>query len=256
MSTVYPSATPGTLPPSHTSTVERTVVSGIDTGRDRVRWGPIVAGIFATITSLVVLSLLGAAIGASAVDQNDRPSSFAIGAGIWGIVSALIAFFIGGWMAAWGGRETGEHNGVTQGVMVWMVAIPLSLYLAAVGAGAATRAIGSAAQIGTQAAGAAAQAAAQDPQARDSAKSAASSAMGGSTTQPVGTELKEKATELSNSVTGDKVEKAAENTAKAAWGTLAAVMLGLAAAALGGFVGGDHHKDHFGAGRRGHADRH
>jgi hypothetical protein len=46
---------------------DRVVVSrGVPT--DRVRWGPILAGTFAALTALAVLSTLGTAIGLSAYD--------------------------------------------------------------------------------------------------------------------------------------------------------------------------------------------
>ena len=191
------------------------------------------AGIFATFSSLAVLNLLGVAIGLSSVDADDRPSSFGIGAGIWGIVSALAAFFIGGWVAAWSGREGGERHGILQGVMVWAVAIPLSLYLAATVAGAATRAVGSAMQTGSNLANAAA----QDPQAREQARSL--------TTQASDEATSDRLQQARDSITPDRVEDAAGTAAKTAWGLLAATLLGLGAAAAGGFVGGKSNDDDF-----------
>src|SRR4051812_24378559 len=48
------------------------------TPTDRVRWGAIFAGLFAAMSALVVLSLLGLAIGLSSVDAGDRPANFGI----------------------------------------------------------------------------------------------------------------------------------------------------------------------------------
>ncbi|MGN6625952.1 MAG: hypothetical protein ACTHLN_04975, partial [Tepidisphaeraceae bacterium] len=67
---------------------------------DRVRWGPVIAGLFVALATLVVLATLGVAVGFSSADQNSSASSFGIGAGIWGAATALIAFFVGGMVAA------------------------------------------------------------------------------------------------------------------------------------------------------------
>jgi hypothetical protein len=67
---------------------------------DRVRWGPILIGLFAALTALAVLSILGTAVGLSAYDAGDDARRFAVGAGVWGIISMLLAFGFGGWMAA------------------------------------------------------------------------------------------------------------------------------------------------------------
>src|SRR5688572_14370753 len=72
------------------------VAPGIPT--DRVRWGPIWAGVFAALTAFVLLSTLGMAIGLSAYDPGDDARRFAIGAGFWGLISMLLAFGFGGWL--------------------------------------------------------------------------------------------------------------------------------------------------------------
>jgi hypothetical protein len=62
---------------------------------DRVRWGAVFAGLFTTISTFVLLSVLGAAIGASTFDPGDNLNGLGASAGIWGAVTALIAFFCG-----------------------------------------------------------------------------------------------------------------------------------------------------------------
>ena len=59
--------------------------------RDLVRWGPVIAGLFAALATLASLTVLGLAIGLSSYTAGDQASSFGIGAGIWGAISALIA---------------------------------------------------------------------------------------------------------------------------------------------------------------------
>src|SRR6185503_7358932 len=85
--------------------------------QDRVRWGAILAGLFVALTTLVVLSVLGLAIGLSSYDAGDPFGSFGMGAGIWGILSALLAFLIGGWVAASTAGARGRNNGLLNGSM-------------------------------------------------------------------------------------------------------------------------------------------
>ncbi|MGE5610910.1 MAG: hypothetical protein ACM359_16795 [Bacillota bacterium] len=96
---------------------------------DRLRWAAVLGGIFIALSTLVVLSLLGMAVGFSAYDPGDTARSFGIGAGIWGGISVLLAFFVGGWFTARAAAVRGANNGIMNGVMVWAVAIPLMLYL-------------------------------------------------------------------------------------------------------------------------------
>src|SRR3954467_15828776 len=85
------------------------VAPGVPT--DRVRWGPILAGTFAALTALAVLSTLGAAIGLSAYDPGDDTRRCAIGAGVWGVITMLLAFGFGGWLAARSSAVRGGDNG-------------------------------------------------------------------------------------------------------------------------------------------------
>ncbi len=77
--------------------VDATIVA---TPTDRVRWGAIFAGLFAALAVLIVLGVLGLAIGLSSYNAGQPAANFGVGAGIWGAISALIAFAIGGWPRA------------------------------------------------------------------------------------------------------------------------------------------------------------
>src|SRR3954451_13457190 len=86
------------------------VAPGVPT--DRVRWGPILAGTFAALTALAVLSTLGTAIGLSAYDPGqDDPRNFARAGGIWGVLSLILAFAFGGWLTARAAAVKGRNNG-------------------------------------------------------------------------------------------------------------------------------------------------
>ena len=107
---------------------DRVVVSaGVPT--DRVRWGPILAGTFAALTAFAVLNVLGAAIGLSAADHVDDPRKYAVGAGIWGIITLLLSFGFGGWVAGRSSAVRGGDNGLLNGFMVAAVGIPVLLFV-------------------------------------------------------------------------------------------------------------------------------
>lgn len=68
--------------------------------KNRVQFGPIIAGVLTTIVTMLILTVLGLAIGASALEPREAGDALGMGAAIWGIVSAVISFFLGGWVAA------------------------------------------------------------------------------------------------------------------------------------------------------------
>src|SRR3954467_6992189 len=118
---------------------------------DRIRWGPIIAGLFAALKTLAVMAVLGVAVAGSTYDPGDSARAFGIGAGVWSAVSALLAFFVGGWLASRTAAVRGD-TGVLNGTMVWVVAIPLMLYMIMGGVGALFRTTAGAVNTGVQAA--------------------------------------------------------------------------------------------------------
>lgn len=182
---------------------------------DRVRWGAIIAGIFAALSLLVVLFVLGTAIGLSAYDPGDQPRSFAIGAGWWAAISALIAFAFGGWLAARTAAVRGSGNGLLNGAMVWAVTIPLSIMLFTSGI---TSMLGTAANVGSNVAA--------NPQISSQAQQ-----------QGQQLDARQAAEQLQAQATPENLQRASERGSKAAWGTLASLLLGLVAASVGGYIG-------------------
>src|SRR5690606_36806013 len=66
----------------------------------RISWGGVWAGVLTVMGMLLILSMLGLAIGVSAVDPSDtQASTIGTAAAIWSTLSLLIALFVGG-MAA------------------------------------------------------------------------------------------------------------------------------------------------------------
>ncbi|HEY9700171.1 MAG TPA: hypothetical protein V6D10_23155 [Trichocoleus sp.] len=100
---------------------------------DRVRWGPILAGLVIALSSQLVLSGLGAAIGLTSIANSGAPRSDApdvgTAVGIWSIISLLISLFLGGWVMA---RSCGPMNRSTallNGAILWATTLAISAWL-------------------------------------------------------------------------------------------------------------------------------
>ncbi len=190
------------------ATTTRTVSQVMNLPADRVRWGPIWAGLLAAFFTLLVLSLLGLAIGASTVNAGQAArGSVNQNAGqysaIWAGISAIIAFLIGGYMA---GRTAAVHErgwAALNGGLVFLLALPILLWLATQGLGAL---IGNAGHI--------------------------AGGLGINLGQ-VGSA----ATGATRTITPAQAQQATDTAKTTAWGTLIGLLLGYGAAALGGVLG-------------------
>jgi hypothetical protein len=97
----------------------------------RISWGAIIGGAVAAISILLLLNLLGVGIGASTIDpmEGDQPGKgMAIGAGIWFVLSFLVALAVGGWAS---GRLVGVPNrkdGMVHGFITWGVTTMVLLW--------------------------------------------------------------------------------------------------------------------------------
>ncbi|MEX2599551.1 MAG: hypothetical protein WD533_07845 [Dehalococcoidia bacterium] len=119
--------------------------------RDQVRWGPIWAGAIAALATLIILSILGVAVGVTAFEAGDP--ALETGGMIWGGLAALIAFFVGGFTAGSTAAVGGSLAGAFNGAMVWALGLVVSLLLTTLGAGAAVGALGAFGMTGEEAAG-------------------------------------------------------------------------------------------------------
>lgn len=219
----------------------------IATPKDSVRWGPIFAGLVTALSTLVLLSVLGVAVAGSSFDPGDRLQTFGQAAGWWGGISALVAFFCGGLISARTAAVRGTGNGVFQGAMVWLVAIPLLMYLISGVVSSAARTAGAMANTAAQSAAAAA----NTPQGQQAANQAQGQLPSSDQVQQQAQQTAQQAQQAVQDPQNQK--KAADATAKTAWGTLVSMLLGLAAAAVGGLVGARSMDRHHGShGHHGH----
>ncbi|KQM63145.1 MULTISPECIES: hypothetical protein [unclassified Sphingomonas] len=130
----------------------------------RLSWGSVFAGVVIAVAVQLVLGILGAGIGLTMVDpvEGTTPGAagFGIGAGIYWLVTTIVALGAGGYAAA---RVAGVHerfDALVHGLVVWGVTLILTLYLltSAVGGiiGGAFRTVGAVAGTAGSAVGAAA----------------------------------------------------------------------------------------------------
>lgn len=127
-----------------------------DAFRSRVSWGAIFAGTVVGIGVLLMLSLAGLAFGLSATDFGPGQSNgkgFATGAGIWLVVSQLIALAVGGFVAGRLAAVPKTTSTAFHGAAVWGLATLAMAYLASSAISSAVSTAASA--IGTVASGAA-----------------------------------------------------------------------------------------------------
>lgn len=102
----------------------------------KVSWGGIWGGVLVAIGLLLLLSVLGIAIGVTAVDPGDtQAESVGAGIGVWGGLSLLIALFVGGMVSTRIGAIFDRTTGFFEGALVWAVSVLLMIYLATTGVG-------------------------------------------------------------------------------------------------------------------------
>ena len=181
--------------------------------KNRVQFGPIIAGVLTAIATLLILTVLGLAVGASAFEPRDVGQSLGLGAAIWGILSAIIAFFLGGWVAAKTAAVSGSGSGLINGLMVGAAILALLLWLAGTGVGALLGTLGS--NIGDIT----------------------------DVVQQQGTSTTEAQAQAEQQIGQVDASAAFENVRDSAWGTLAGLVVPLVASALGGLAGQNRRED-------------
>src|SRR3979490_3492134 len=100
---------------------------------NQVSWGAMFAGATFALVMQIILNMVGVGVGLSTVDVagGDTPSagSLSIGAGIWWVISGIIAAAVGGYIA---GRLSGKASQSTtayHGLIAWAVSTLTVVYL-------------------------------------------------------------------------------------------------------------------------------
>ncbi len=192
--------------------VDQTIVQPVGDYHDRVRWGPIVSGLFVALASQLILSALGAAIGATSIANSGAPRSnlgdVSQAVGWWAILSLLISLFIGSWVMARACGPMNRSTALLNGAILWATTLALSAWLLTSGV---TGAFGLAA-------------------------SSASSIAGGALPQ-TGIPNVNPANIPSPNVTAQDTRNIADGAAKAGWSFVLGSLLGLVSSLIGAAVG-------------------
>jgi hypothetical protein len=100
---------------------------------NQVSWGAVFAGATIALVMQIILNMVGVGVGLSTVDvaAGNTPSagSLSVGAGIWWVISGIVAAAVGGYVA---GRLSGKASQSTtayHGLIAWAVSTLTVVYL-------------------------------------------------------------------------------------------------------------------------------
>lgn len=182
-----------------------------------ISWRAIFLGLFVGLASQILLSLLGIAIGLTAIDltgQGQQGQGLGIGAGIWAALVPILSWFFAAYVAAYASGALHRASGVLHGLAVWAVGLIFSLWLLGMGLGGVlSGAVGLVGQ-GTQAA-------------------AESGLVQRGEIEQGQQQLQQRVGQLGT----QDAQQAADVAAGGAWGLFGAAFLSLLASLLGGALG-------------------
>ncbi len=187
------------------------------TVRDRVQWGPIVAGLMSAIATFLLMTVLGIAVGASVLDPADSGQEIGTWAAAWGAISAIVAFFVGGWLAAKTAAVGGSFAGLVNGFLVGASGLVLILWLTGIGLGNVFGTLS--ANLG------------------DILNVAQDTAQAQNVTPTEAQDQAQQAVDQVASTVNVRAEDAFDTVRDSAFGTFLGLLLPLVAAALGGWLG-------------------
>ena len=194
---------------------ERIVPVAATNYHDQVRWGPIVAGLAVALSTQLVLSALGVAVGSSSIGDSGAPRTDApgvgVGVGVWSIISLLISLFAGGWTAARTSGRMHRETALLNGAILWASTLALSAWLLSSGVSGA---------FGVAA---------------SNAGSVINQVQNSPNTPPISA-TGPNAPKIPN-ITAQQTRNIADNTAKVSWSFVLGSLLGLVAALVGAGTG-------------------
>jgi hypothetical protein len=96
---------------------------------NQVSWGAVFAGATIALVMQIILNMVGVGVGLSTIDLATADTPSAVGAGIWWVVSGIVAAAVGGYIA---GRLSGKASQSTtayHGLIAWAVSTLTVVYL-------------------------------------------------------------------------------------------------------------------------------
>jgi len=103
--------------------------------RDRVRWGPVVAGSVVSIGALILLNAFGIAVGASALKPGVDLANWWNWPGVYGGASLIVSLFLGGWVASRAAAAPVLYAGAMHGLLVGVATVAVGGLVSLVGIG-------------------------------------------------------------------------------------------------------------------------
>lgn len=88
----------------------------------RISWGAVIGGTLVAMSLQLLFTTLGTGIGLAAIEPavgDDPGEGFAVGAGIWWLVTGLISLGAGGWVAGRLGGFPNPIDATLHGLLVW-----------------------------------------------------------------------------------------------------------------------------------------
>lgn len=197
---------------------------------DRVHWGAIIAGLVIAISTQLLLSAIGAAIGFTNIAGSGAPRSnagdVAQAVGIWTIISLFVSLFLGGWITARAFGSVNNKTAMLNGAILWATTLAISSWLLASGVS------GTFGLIATNAGNIANQAQQSGITIPDETGN-----MGDSSVMPTNPNSSYGTQNSMPTLSAQQTRDIAENAAKAGWAFTFGSLLGLAASVIGANVG-------------------
>ncbi len=131
--TAAPPLSPAAAPAPYTEAAE---VAPADL--QQLRWGPIVAGSLTAVGIFILLSSLAIAAGLQAAPGVPDAGEADVIAILVASVIALVAFFIGGFVATWSAAVSQTGRALVNGFLVWTLWLVVVALLGALGIGSLT----------------------------------------------------------------------------------------------------------------------
>ncbi|WP_194973468.1 hypothetical protein [Aquiflexum lacus] len=97
-----------------------------------ISWRAILAGTVAALSLMLILNLIGLAIGLWSIEPTEESnplSGLGTGSIIWWVLSNLIVLFVGGFVAARVGVSFANASGIIHGIMTWALYTLISAWL-------------------------------------------------------------------------------------------------------------------------------
>ncbi|CAB3759635.1 TIGR04086 family membrane protein [Paraburkholderia solisilvae] len=199
-------------------------------GLPRVSWGSVIAGVILSLITYLILSVLGTAIGMTALAPLSRPNplqGFGFSSGAYLIVMTVIAVFVGSYFAG----RCAPMLGWLHGLLAWAVMILMVLY-------GATSLLGSAVSVAGNVASAGAVAGATME--RSGAADTTASILAQRVQGAIASATAEASSPQAQTDARQAADTAARNVARASWFSFAALIVGVIIAIVSGHAGFRH----------------